>query len=181
MLEQPIESEVLTTEKSSELANQQGTLYWLSGFLDGEGTISFMVGPQKRNSQRLRATPYVQLCNTSDIAFNECTKILDRNNIPYYVARQKLNKNWKIVWKILVVGFNRTERILTLLCPYIITKREQCLLVLKYIRQRRNRKNFPFSEDDIQIIKRVKKLNQRGPSETFLLPTLLKSEDKVHT
>ena len=177
MLEQPIQSEVLTMEQSSELVNQQGTsLSWMAGFVDGEGTLTFTC-----DWKRGVYSPYFQVCNTSFIAFDKCKEILDYHNIRYHVRTQKLNKNWKIVWKISCSNYKQVLNIIKLLFPYLIVKKRQAELIQKFSYQRIKNPQEEYTTEQLSIIRLVKELNQRGPSETLHLPFPKKDKDKVQT
>lgn len=180
LLETPIESEVLLMEQSSELANQQGRFAaWFAGFVDGEGTFSFSIHwPTKR------IAPRFQVCNTSAIAFENCKAILDTWGISYRITTQKLNKNWKVVWKIEVSRYKQIKNLIPIFLSYLIVKKRQAELVYEYTCQRiLTPYHNGYTKDQIDMVKLVRQLNQRGPSETLRLPfdsLICQQEDKVH-
>lgn len=152
--------------------------YW-AGFVDGEGSISIsrkMKIPPSEKKSRNRQVPYYeavfQLANTDLNIINKF--IYDfgfKKKTPTLVNKAKLKKdNSKPLWGVRFSG-RQLEKILKILKPYIMIKKEQIKVALEFQETVRHRtdSHFPnkFIPEEIlkkreELYQKIRKLNKRG-------------------
>lgn len=136
---------------------------YLAGMVDGEGCIAiwrtnarahdFVTSRKTYNSFNLR----IQIYNTS----LELMKWLVANfGGTYHIRTHEKNEhknsyNWR------PKGENNTKKMLLGILPYLVIKREQAQLALKYIELPRN-----CPEQREPIYQRIRQLNQKGKTVT---------------
>jgi len=144
---------------------QERELGWLSGIIDGEGTITIC---QIRGYMR----PIVQIVNTSTSLILESQKLIEE------IIGRKLAigvvKNYKAnvltCYRIQYVKQGDVKDILTTIFPYLIAKKEQARLVLEFLEirgqvkrgsriGRKGGQDRPYGEREESILTRVKLLN----------------------
>lgn len=125
------------------MVNQQETdVAWLAGIFDGEGTITVTRnGSTKHPEQNARKTEMV-IPNGDERIVLRCVETLESIGIKPYVtclepgSHQRL-KRWR-------VGISKRADILVLtekLIPYLTAKREQAILLKRYVVSRIDREN----------------------------------------
>lgn len=120
---------------------------YLSGIVDAEGTVSLY--EDKRSF-----SPKIQLCNTDMRLFDF---VLDRFGGSVSSSKREHRElgNWVLPTKFL-------ENTLLAILPYLVTKREQAVLLLEWFRNRKN-----LSDDETrEVISKFRVLNHRGLSLT---------------
>ena len=161
--------------KSNELV-----LAWIAGFMDGEGTFCL-----SRHSQRRFPYPQISVNNTHWPTLREFTDMLDQVGLPYYVARKSGaytgpdGYKRKPQWSLQMFGFKRAERWCRALLPYLITKREDCELMLEYVHSRMTRnppgtarwspEKVGLSARDAEIANRLYGRHHRNTGKPLLL------------
>ncbi len=130
-------------------------LSYLGGIIDGEGTISIV----RRTTYYV---PHVCIPNTDETLILYCKSILDEYGIKYcieYKDRVKL-KNSKPCWVIRIEGKERVGMFLELIKNYVISKKQQALLVADWCAYKGRRRNL--TETDLNMINNIRQLNARG-------------------
>jgi len=107
-------------------------LGWAAGFIDGEGSISIFRcnGKTWRSADKYRLELEVTQCDT--LPLERLKEILGGYIEP---RRQRLNPNWSPAWRWKLRGWT-TIPVLQLLMPYLVVKRPQAELALKFYRNR---------------------------------------------
>jgi len=134
------------------MGNQQETvenICWLAGAFDADGTVTI------RNPKEGNAAPYLDLSNTDDSFIDKSVSVIQSLGINPYISEQKLNKNWKKVYRVRVHRAAHVKLLLEKLLPYLTAKKSRASLVLKYINNK-----------DIRLIADVKELNKRGTTDS---------------
>lgn len=104
-------------------------LAWLAGLVDGEGCITF--SPHQRGRKWVLK---FHVSNTHMPTVRRAWKILGRQG---YLGRRDHNgKGWKPLF-VLELSEKKAEYALTVLMPYLVTKKEQAELGLYALRFRR--------------------------------------------
>lgn len=126
---------------------------WFAGIVDGEGCISII----KRGNHFV---PSVKIANTNELLINKCKQVLDEAEIKYYLAfsDRKDRKNAKPAWELVMESRVRVVPVLTLILPYLVSKKEQANLVLNWCGKETRKKE----DTESNFIPNIRKLNLRG-------------------
>ena len=168
-------------------------IVWLAGLTDGEGTIT--VFTHKDNSQKWefrRYTAIYCIVNTDPNIINEVQKILNDMGVSSYVfLRKSLNDKHSDAFQLSTRKMSHVKVLLEKLIPYLIGKKAQAELTLRFVNSRLNRmgtgKNgySPYNDEEIEISHLLYELNKRGrykSSETLCQTAIVKeAEDIVRT
>ena len=138
---------------------------WLAGFIDADGSICMM----KTNPNRFKANgkpvggfvPRLTICNTNWDTLRVIKEIADAFSLPYHICdntNRLLSKPMhRHSWHFSVQGMKRMIRWLSILLPYMQTKREQTKLALEYSLSRSSKaKNTPLSNRETEILDRFR-------------------------
>jgi hypothetical protein len=130
-------------------------LGWLSGIIDGEGTISIV----KRASCFV---PVVKMSNTSKILIDKYCEILDKLDISYHCYGKQKEGNRKYQWEVSIEGRPRVYKIITLLQDILIAKQNQAIKVTEWIESRGLDLRGKYTKNQLDIIDDIRLLNGRG-------------------
>lgn len=156
---------VLTMQQSISAENRQGTkIAWLAGFFDGEGSVGIYKNGNENFYVRMTLT------NTDKATLERVQEILEENEIPSYCKWDQQKPTWKPRWQLLWLGSTKPMKLIDLLLPHLVTKKEQVELAKEYIEGRKenrykNRKGSRWSKDPLTereqyIIQRIKELKR---------------------
>ena len=147
------------------------TYQYIAGFIDGEGHIS-LIRRIKKGRDEINYMPCFMVCNTH----KEVLKMIREKiggrwvesiNISSYSGRDKL-------YRIIISKAEALNEVLPKIIPYLIIKRENAELVLRFIRSRlKARKRFknhgkpigtspPYSDREREIYLEIEKNMPRG-------------------
>jgi hypothetical protein len=105
----------------------QTDLAWLSGIVDGEGSITF----HRNRSGKFRPTPLVYIVNTSDVMISKIVIIFKELKVDYYYLLRNINHSkWKPCHSIRISKINSLKILLNAILPYLVSKQKQAELVL---------------------------------------------------
>lgn len=157
--------------------NQQVTqteLAWLAGIWDGEGTIAV-----RRNAKINQMSPRVHFTNTNASIILKAVEIMEKIGVKPHV-REKGQGGFEGSHKeCYTIGFDtlsKSKLLLDTLLPYLVGKKDQAILLLKFINSRmgrwdvaKNNDDKSYTQDDLETIARIYDLNGniRGTSETI--------------
>jgi len=136
------------------------TWAWLEGFLEGDGSICFVVSND-------RIIPTIDFTTESNTALANIEELFTKNNIKFSVRvsrsraekRIRKGKPYKKCYNIYVRSFESLEILLERLKENLIGKAQQRDLVLEYLELKRDNK---FNTNtNWQIVEKVKNLNNR--------------------
>jgi sigma54-dependent transcription regulator len=158
-------------------------LGWLSGIIDGEGTLTVC---RCRNSKGIygQIRPIIQVVNTNLNLLKECQKLFHQltGTMPKIKSFNSGNafKSNKQCYRIQITGYKRVKQICVALVPFLVAKKEQASLLidLSDIREKRFRQTIGDDEEVISIA--IRKLNKEPESVTTIRQTFL-NEDIVWT
>ena len=149
-------------------------LSWLAGLWDGEGSICLFNAKSQYNNKP-KIVPAIIVTNCDSNIINEVLKIVDDLGTSLFVFEREGNEKHKASFQLTSRSFSNVKIILTAISPYLIGKKSQAEMVLRYINKRQRlaeeqgKKNYlGFDNDDWEMLSEVKRLNRRGPepSET---------------
>lgn len=138
---------------------------YLAGLIDGDGTITL-----RGEGKGYYYSPEIVISNTDMGIINKVIKILEKTNVKYYV-QDVFTKGWnkKPLKRISIVGIENVYPLLKALTPYLASKKKKVAkLVMKWceIRLFKQYMRPPiervYAEEELEIVKEVKRLNDRG-------------------
>lgn len=144
----------MTTEWLGKKPNEV-ELAWFAGFVDGEGTIHFSVEKKTGVIQ-----PRFNLVNTSLAAAEQCKRILSmvlQREIRWEVRPAKYN--WLPQYKFRVKNHEEEKVLLEMLLPYLICKKPQAELMLRYLAVKPG-KGGRFQSFHYDFVNELKQLNR---------------------
>ena len=150
------------------MTNQQETsLAWLAGILDGEGWIGFNVRARhktERGREKKSILPWVSVSNTSIEIIQRCQDVCTMFGIACNFTKANVRtkaNNLIFIWSI--AGAKRVEQLLPLVIPYLALKGERAKAVLAFIRSRRvTGYQKTYTAQELSLVQSTRK----GSSET---------------
>jgi hypothetical protein len=160
---------------------EERRMAWLAGFVDGEGTITlYYVNAYIR--------PIFQIVNTNYAALQECQAILEhitgrRPPIKSKSFAGTRLAHWKDSFQIQIVKQQDVKKICQALIPYLIVKKLQAELVIKFVEIRetvvrrprygtRGGQDRPTGNEEIALCLACKQLNRDSSNETVSVETI---------
>jgi len=153
------------------MGNQQVTEYdvaWLAGIYDGEGWFSLKHKHTNRDGWS-GVNLSIGIVNTDSAIINRVDWLLDGIEVPH-VIREKVHDKWKTRYDIEVKKFSHAKVLISRLLPYLIGKRGQAELLLRFINRRLNLpKHSKYKKEDIAIMQeyKTKYARTKGTSTTI--------------
>lgn len=150
---------------------------YLAGICDGEGTITL------RETGGRIVVYCIALTNTNADLIAGVIQILKKAGIRTYLSQysgthHRQGRKW--TWQLLLAGIDNVKLYLRLIRPYLIGKKAQADLVLKFLENRKSgRRVGRKTEQDMFIYWSLRKLNQRGTSES--VETVRSTSQKLTT
>jgi hypothetical protein len=181
---------------------EERRLAWLAGFVDGEGTITLCrINECKTKSRTTHIRPIFQVVNTNYASLQECQTILESitGRCPTIHSKSFSGTrlaHWKDSYQIQIVKQQDVKKICQTLIPYLITKKLQAELLVKFVEIRetivrtgcrgiKGGQNRPTGERENALWLACKQLNRDSSNETLSVETirqeLLPSYDIVRT
>ena len=115
------------------------------------------------NTEISGSSPYGR---TNEEALKFMESILKENEVYYSIRYPKLEPHWKPAYKIEIQNHNPASKLLNLVSPYLVVKKEQAKILLDFIERRRTAHTSRYTAEDIGAWQRIKELNQVS-SETI--------------
>jgi len=149
-----------------KLGNQQERLqedlHWLAGMWEAEGWFSMQRG--FRSKDRYSLVLNCGLANTDMEIIDMVTKILSDNAIAYWIGKPRKNGlGKKFKRDIVIQGLKRVDRFLSILLPYLRTKRQKALLLKEFIEYRKTvPPKYPYGDFESSIYLSLRDLNRRS-------------------
>ncbi len=142
------------------------TLAWLAGFIDGDGSICFVVTKDRSKGYCYdKIIPVIDITTGSDTARNNVTELFDKLTIKYQLrtteskAKKRVGRNKKkFCYNIFVRNHDSLRKLLNLLDGKLVAKQRQLKLMLKYLELKKVSK---FNTDEIwSIVESNRNLNK---------------------
>ena len=160
--------------------NQQATLIeisWLAGIWDGEGTIGV-----RNNTKIKQFSPRMHVVNTNPLIMQKVFEIVEKLGItPYFREKDAGEFGVKQCWVIGVDTLTKSKVLLDAMLPYLVGKKPQAEMLLKFVESRlerfdRTKANCDkgYTQDDLDTVKAVYELNgnqRRVPRDYTLRPS----------
>lgn len=132
---------------------------WLAGFIDADGCIGLHKQTYKNNNN-INYVPSISITTTCQKTFNHLDLEMKKRKIGHHVTFRKVkNPNWKDRWQIEARGMKRCKPFLRRILPYLVTKKDEGILLLRYIESRTSGiMKKPYSEKEFGFIKEIARL-----------------------
>ncbi len=174
---------------------------WLAGFTDGEGTITICRINEHKRGKYISSThfrPIYQIVNTNYASLQECQTILEHITGRRYTIKSKSfgcvekKSHWKDSYQLQVTKQQDMKLICQALIPYLIIKKLQAELLVKFIEIRqtvvrtgrhgvRGGQYRPHGDKEEALWLACKQLNRDSSNESVsvetIRQTLLPSDD----
>ena len=149
-----------TKNASSDPDNQQrrleSRLSWLGGIIDGEGMVTTIKRVGGKYNQ-YGYSPRISIVNTDLVIINEVVSICDEISLPYYVQTKKGKGLWKTKYEVLFNGMRRCKIVLDVITPYLVSKKQRAISLLKFCNNRLNLpRNSSYSESDLKLAQSIR-------------------------
>jgi hypothetical protein len=132
-------------------------LAYLAGIIDGEGCIGLSRGSINKSGY-YRISSFINIANTDPRLILECVNILKDIGVNCNItqnSRKSLNV-LKPVWVIKIGGHKRIIKVLDNIEKYLVSKKDQSLLMRKFISQRFNGGlTNPYTDLDNQVVEEM--------------------------
>lgn len=136
-------------------------LAWLAGFADADGCFRLKKGMKNQKLGQNSLIPHVAFHNTCVMTLNKIhervSKIVPEARTS---ERKRISKKHARMGNIEIMGMKRCEPLIKALLPYLVTKRLEAELLLRFIERRKTRgiRNKPYESIDYQTYAAIKNL-----------------------
>jgi len=113
---------------------------WLAGIIDGEGHI-VLFNNYAPTSHQYRISANIGITNSDLRILAKVTDILYRNGNKFYYRIKKANNRSKWCMTVIVGGYRNCQKLLELVIPYLVGKKDQAEVMLQFIRHRKSAYN----------------------------------------
>lgn len=133
---------------------------WLAGFADADGSIRLKKGAKNEKKGQNSLIPHIAFHNTCVMTCNRIVELVTKIVPIKTSARKRGSKAHAECAGIEIYGMKRCEPLLMALLPYLITKKVEAELLLKFIERRtaRDHRNKPYESEDYVIHTAIKHL-----------------------
>ena len=172
---------------------QERSLAWLAGILDGEGTLSVQV--YTLPDGRVRLTPFISIVNTDAGILDECRSILAQIGVKFRNCAAPNSgcgfESRLICTNLRVDGQKPVEQLLRVIQPYLRSiKSQRALTILQYLESRtagliKREANgqisrSEYTQAEIELISSVRSHKRAKSSETICqAPNVIRSGDDI--
>lgn len=160
------------TEDSTVGFDKRLSYAWLAGLIDGEGWIGLHkngYGPvQLSRSNPIITCSYHPIVSVQMTHEPTITRISQVSGFQREYTYRLKSGNHKPLWRWRVDDYVRTRAILEMIGPYLVTKRQQCEVLIKFIDERKFKRGGSTrrTEEDVLYCEYyynfLKRLNQKG-------------------
>ena len=141
-------------------------LAYLAGIIDGEGCITIeRNGKRRKSTGRLGLQPSITVTNTDCNLIAHCEQIFASIGAQAYIKSSIAGKRNKRCYWLVCKGQEKVRTALKALLPYLVAKRGQAQLTMKFIESRTtdgHPKGKGYSDDELALMEDIQELNQRG-------------------
>lgn len=149
--------------------NKQIDLGWLAGIWDGEGSFSIIQNSKvnKKNQHSLQAK--ITMENTNVVLIDNVCRILDDNNIKYYLwERDHRSDKHKTTWVVNVIQLLSMKQFCDIVEPYLVSKKSNANILRRFIVSRLSLglKKQTWDDSEYELMSELQTVNKFGKTET---------------
>lgn len=158
-----------TISRENQMDNQEvtaTTLAWLAGFWDADGSIALFTHTEKNGRKKI--CPSLVATNTDQNTIAHIAEVLDSMGTSFHLfERTSKNTKHKTSYQLSTRNGAYIKVVLEAMLPYLVTKRAQAVLLLRYLNKNGRAdgtgKSTKYTQDDWDTQEQVSLLNRRGP------------------
>ena len=156
-------------ENTESISRKVLLTVWVAGLFDGEGTIGIYIHKRK-DRENPRVTKHITIENTNSLVIEEYKKFLRENNIKFYYCYLPSRKNRisSPIYSVNVSSYRMCEKLLNLLFPYLVGKKEQAQTMLDFIQYK---KEIGWQTPVLKLEEFVNKIKQQKKSPETIRQT----------
>jgi hypothetical protein len=157
------------SENIGDRDNQQERLVKLARLamlIECEGSITIGMTPPTKTRNRPALYATVDFTNTSLSLVQEGQATLSREEVGFTARPKRYGKGFgrKLRYDTNIHGFDRVEKVLSLILPFMSIKTEQAKIVLEFIQSRREaQRGESYSDREWQLVQAIRMLNGKMP------------------
>jgi len=166
----------LMEEQSPEYWRRQIRIARLAMLIECEGSITIGMTPPTKTRNRPSLSPMVGVTNTDLKIIQEARDVLIDEGIGFCLRPIRCPSGFGRKWRhdINISAFDRTEKVLTTILPFLNAKKTQAELVLEFIRSRKQcAPKAMYSDREWRITTEIRKLNGRKTNRRSLEKALI--------
>jgi len=129
---------------------------WLAALIDGEGSLGLLISKPNKYHETDLMIPRIDISNTCKALID---KVCEVTGI-FQIYKGNRGNSCKPVWVWRCSSVLGILNILNAVKPYLIVKRKQAELLIEFCNLRL--KNEKYTEREYEIVKLLKKLNEKG-------------------
>lgn len=158
---------------------------WLAGIWDGEGSITVFKHREKNGC--IKFCPTINVVNCNPVIINQIIKICDQIGVGLHInERDGLKENHAHKYELITRKFTTIKKFIEIVGPYLIGKKAQAELVLRFVDKRLEKMDKgisnQFNKYDIEceeIEKQIRSLNKKGPKPQRLNAELSERKEDI--
>ena len=145
-------------EDTKAICREGFKIAWAAGLFDGEGTIGIYKYPRKDRKSYPSIVKSLTIENTESVLIDCFAAMLKENKIKYYrlCLPSRKNKKSNPIHSVRVSSYRGIEKLLNMLIPFLVGKKEQAKAMLQFIEHRKKlgwQEGIPEKEVDVYIQK----------------------------
>ena len=160
-------------------------IIWLAGITDGDGCIGLHRQPF---NNKVNFVPNYSISTTCKDTHEYLDVLFNELEIGHHWTYRKSNKKeWKDRWVLETRGMLRNERLLFMLVPYLVTKKNEANIVLNFIKSRLSKsKMISYIPEELAMVEELKSIKDSRNGNIVrilrdLTPNTIIGEDKVRS
>lgn len=139
------------------MGNQQAKdvdIAWLAGIIDGEGSILICKNGHKGSYHGSNMSVQFYITNTCSNIISKSQQVINDIgvNCRIYTKQYKGANKWKDCFRIDVNKFSQLKVLLEAVLPFLVSKKGQAEIVLRFIDSRASKGRTPYDTDEIAMI-----------------------------
>jgi len=141
-------------------------LGWLAGIIDGEGCITLARAQKKHHENTPWFLPLIHISNTDPYIISEIVRIMRKYELPFWLQHRRTGKYAnKNLYLVMIDGMKRVKKLLDVVIPYLIGKKEEAVTVREFIQYRSdkhggNGTNSPYGEAEVAFFEKCKHIKR---------------------
>lgn len=149
----------------------------LAMLVECEGSITIGMTPPTNTRNRPALSPIVGITNTATEIVDEAKVTMAIEGVAFTARPKRYGRGAgrKLRYDVNIHGFDRLNKLLPILMPYLRSKKRQAEIVLGFIRSRQaSPSKARYSEYEWQLVTEIRKLNGRMPGHKAITKAKMK-------
>lgn len=139
----------------------QKQLIWLAGMTDADGNMGIYKNTSKSVNGYQSWVPRWGITTTCQFTKDVLEQICRDAQFGHHTCyRPSKVSTWNDQWIVGLQGIKRTKKVLDLILPYLVTKRNEAEMILKFITSRQERGRTPYTAEEKELVEAIKGCKQ---------------------